>query len=119
MIEEAFAQAAPTRRAPRADQAGRAPLARGLDRGDAVTMLASSVPETLIVQRAAQFIGCRTALLYANLSTADQCLVNRLSPVMPANAAFYASRVSCPAKRASAAQQRTSGKENWGIADQE
>ncbi|MDQ3966516.1 MAG: AMP-binding protein, partial [Actinomycetota bacterium] len=53
----------------------RALLARGLDRGDAVTILASSVPETLIVRHAAQLIGCRTALLYANLSTADQAVI--------------------------------------------
>lgn len=53
----------------------RALLARGLDRGDAVIILASSVPETLIVRHAAQLIGCRTALLYANLSTADQTAI--------------------------------------------
>ncbi|MDH6135162.1 fatty-acyl-CoA synthase [Kitasatospora sp. MAA4] len=50
----------------------RALLETGLGRGDGVTVLAGNRPETVVVRLAANLIGCRIAMLYADRPVADQ-----------------------------------------------
>ncbi|MGV9264883.1 AMP-binding protein [Kitasatospora sp. NPDC003701] len=50
----------------------RALAAAGLGRGDGVTVLAGSRPETVLVRLAANLIGCRVAMLYTDRPVADQ-----------------------------------------------